>query len=127
MCFLSFVCFSFWYWTIVVNNKYYRSVLQVYMLQTIQFNLECSAMPSRIYKYSTNFNMIISSQSLHCFFCKMNCRAVVDHSEGKDLPSVSVENFEYFPGRGLTATVNSIEVPGYCFHCSTHYSNIHFA
>ncbi|CAI8609318.1 unnamed protein product [Vicia faba] len=36
-------------------------------------------------------------------------RAVVDHSEGKDLPSVSVENFEYFPGRGLTATVNSIE------------------
>lgn len=36
-------------------------------------------------------------------------RAVVDHSEGKDLPSVSVESFEYFPGRGLTATVNSIE------------------
>ncbi|RDY10360.1 putative cadmium/zinc-transporting ATPase HMA1, chloroplastic, partial [Mucuna pruriens] len=35
--------------------------------------------------------------------------AVVDHSEGKDLPSVSVESFEYFPGRGLTATVNSIE------------------
>ncbi|KEH31492.1 cadmium/zinc-transporting ATPase, putative [Medicago truncatula] len=36
-------------------------------------------------------------------------RAVVEHSEGKNLPSVSVENFEYFPGRGLTATVNSIE------------------
>ncbi|CAJ1942905.1 unnamed protein product [Sphenostylis stenocarpa] len=36
-------------------------------------------------------------------------RAVVDHSEGKDLPSVSVESFEYFPGRGLTATVNNIE------------------
>ncbi|XP_061339991.1 probable cadmium/zinc-transporting ATPase HMA1, chloroplastic [Gastrolobium bilobum] len=36
-------------------------------------------------------------------------RAVVDHSEGKDLPSVSVESFEYFPGKGLTATVNSIE------------------
>ncbi|KAG5040339.1 hypothetical protein JHK82_012460 [Glycine max] len=36
-------------------------------------------------------------------------RAVVDHSEGKDLPSISVESFEYFPGRGLTATVNSIE------------------
>ncbi|MED6194546.1 putative cadmium/zinc-transporting ATPase hma1, chloroplastic [Stylosanthes scabra] len=36
-------------------------------------------------------------------------RAVVDHSEGKDLPSVSVESFEYFPGRGLIATVNSIE------------------
>ncbi|KAJ7952808.1 heavy metal atpase 1 [Quillaja saponaria] len=36
-------------------------------------------------------------------------RAVVDHSEGKDLPSVSVESFEYFPGRGLVATLNSIE------------------
>ncbi|KAF1874160.1 hypothetical protein Lal_00041606 [Lupinus albus] len=36
-------------------------------------------------------------------------RAVVDHSEGKDLPSVSVESFEYFPGRGLTATVNGIQ------------------
>ncbi|XP_010526721.1 PREDICTED: probable cadmium/zinc-transporting ATPase HMA1, chloroplastic isoform X2 [Tarenaya hassleriana] len=36
-------------------------------------------------------------------------RAVVDHSMGKDLPSVSVESFEYFPGRGLTATVNGIE------------------
>lgn len=57
----------------------------------------------------------------------MNCRAVVEHSEGKNLPSVSVENFEYFPGRGLTATVNSIEVLGYCVHCSTRYSNIHFA
>lgn len=37
------------------------------------------------------------------------CRAMVDHSVGKDLPSVSVESFEYFPGRGLTATVNCIE------------------
>lgn len=37
-------------------------------------------------------------------------RAVVDHSEGKDLPSVSVESFEYFPGRGLIATLNGIEV-----------------
>ncbi|GAV74863.1 E1-E2_ATPase domain-containing protein/Hydrolase domain-containing protein [Cephalotus follicularis] len=36
-------------------------------------------------------------------------RAVVDHSIGKDLPSISVESFEYFPGRGLTATLNSIE------------------
>ncbi|BAT75629.1 cadmium/zinc-transporting ATPase [Vigna angularis] len=36
-------------------------------------------------------------------------RAVVDHSEGKDLPSISVESFEYFPGRGVTATVNNIE------------------
>ncbi|KAJ4890735.1 hypothetical protein Rs2_30483 [Raphanus sativus] len=36
-------------------------------------------------------------------------RAMVDHSIGKDLPSVSVESFEYFPGRGLTATVNCDE------------------
>ncbi|CAE6004059.1 unnamed protein product [Arabidopsis arenosa] len=36
-------------------------------------------------------------------------RAMVDHSVGKNLPSVSVESFEYFPGRGLTATVNCIE------------------
>ncbi|GLT78859.1 hypothetical protein SLA2020_503780 [Shorea laevis] len=36
-------------------------------------------------------------------------RAVVDHSIGKDLPSVSVESFEYFPGRGLIATLNSTE------------------
>lgn len=28
----------------------------------------------------------------------------------KDLPSVSVETFEYFPGRGLTATLNNTEV-----------------
>ena len=57
----------------------------------------------------------------------MNFRAVVDHSEGKDLPSISVESFEYFPGRGLTATVNSIEVFCYYVFCSTHYLNIHFA
>ncbi|XP_059456013.1 probable cadmium/zinc-transporting ATPase HMA1, chloroplastic [Corylus avellana] len=36
-------------------------------------------------------------------------RAVVDHSIGKDLPSVSVESFEYFPGRGLIATLNGTE------------------
>nr|BAJ33604.1 unnamed protein product [Eutrema halophilum] len=36
-------------------------------------------------------------------------RAVVDHSVGKDLPSIFVESFEYFPGRGLTATVNGVE------------------
>ncbi|XP_019057411.1 PREDICTED: probable cadmium/zinc-transporting ATPase HMA1, chloroplastic [Tarenaya hassleriana] len=36
-------------------------------------------------------------------------RAVVDHSIGKELPSVSIESFEYFPGRGLIATVNGIE------------------
>ncbi|XP_021633151.1 probable cadmium/zinc-transporting ATPase HMA1, chloroplastic isoform X2 [Manihot esculenta] len=36
-------------------------------------------------------------------------RAVVDHCIDKDLPSVSVESFEYFPGRGLTATLNNME------------------
>lgn len=36
-------------------------------------------------------------------------RAVVDHSVGKDLPNVSVESFENLPGRGLYATLSSIE------------------
>ncbi|XP_062104258.1 probable cadmium/zinc-transporting ATPase HMA1, chloroplastic [Humulus lupulus] len=40
-------------------------------------------------------------------------RAVVDHSVGKDLPSVSVESFEDFPGRGLIATLNSLEFSFY--------------
>ncbi|CAN4079723.1 unnamed protein product [Withania somnifera] len=38
-------------------------------------------------------------------------RAVVDHSTGKDLPSVSVESFENLPGRGIFATLSSYE-PG---------------
>lgn len=41
------------------------------------------------------------------------CRAVVDHCIDKDLPSVSVESFEYFPGRGLTATLNNMEVQAF--------------
>lgn len=36
-------------------------------------------------------------------------RAVVDHSSGKNLPPVSVENFESLPGRGLYATLTGIE------------------
>ncbi|XP_021907905.1 probable cadmium/zinc-transporting ATPase HMA1, chloroplastic [Carica papaya] len=36
-------------------------------------------------------------------------RAVVDHSIGKDLPSVSVESFECFPGKGLVATLLGAE------------------
>ncbi|RVX23710.1 putative cadmium/zinc-transporting ATPase HMA1, chloroplastic [Vitis vinifera] len=36
-------------------------------------------------------------------------RAVVDHCVGKDLPPVAVENFESLPGRGLSATLASIE------------------
>ncbi|XP_051140944.1 probable cadmium/zinc-transporting ATPase HMA1, chloroplastic [Andrographis paniculata] len=39
-------------------------------------------------------------------------RAVVDHSVGKDLPPVLVESFENLPGRGLLATISSIE-PGF--------------
>ncbi|XP_057771147.1 probable cadmium/zinc-transporting ATPase HMA1, chloroplastic [Salvia miltiorrhiza] len=39
-------------------------------------------------------------------------RAVVDHSIGKDLPPVYVERFENLPGRGLFATISSIE-PGF--------------
>lgn len=38
-------------------------------------------------------------------------RAVVDHSVGAQLPSISVESFENLPGRGLFATLSSIE-PG---------------
>lgn len=34
----------------------------------------------------------------------------MDHSVGKDLPSFSVESFENLPGRGLFATLSSIEV-----------------
>jgi len=49
---------------------------------------------------------------MHLFFYEMNCKAIVDHSEGKDLQFV--ESFEYFLGRGLTATVNNIEVC--CYH-----------
>ncbi|KAK9112657.1 hypothetical protein Scep_020176 [Stephania cephalantha] len=36
-------------------------------------------------------------------------RAVVDHSIGKDLPSIAVENFESLPGRGLFATLTCSE------------------
>lgn len=36
-------------------------------------------------------------------------RAVVDHSTGKDLPSISVESFENLPGRGIIATLSSFE------------------
>ncbi|KAG9154632.1 hypothetical protein Leryth_023050 [Lithospermum erythrorhizon] len=36
-------------------------------------------------------------------------RAVVDHSVGKDLPAVAVKTFENLPGRGLYATLTSIQ------------------
>ncbi|XP_031109441.1 probable cadmium/zinc-transporting ATPase HMA1, chloroplastic [Ipomoea triloba] len=36
-------------------------------------------------------------------------RAVIDHSAGKDLPPISVESFENLPGRGIVATLSSIE------------------
>ncbi|VFQ80824.1 unnamed protein product [Cuscuta campestris] len=34
-------------------------------------------------------------------------RAFLDHSSGKDLPSISVESFENLPGRGVFATLSS--------------------
>nr|GMC97079.1 probable cadmium/zinc-transporting ATPase HMA1, chloroplastic [Ipomoea batatas] len=37
------------------------------------------------------------------------CRAVIDHSAGKDLPSLAVESFENLPGRGVFATLSSME------------------
>ncbi|ONK60426.1 uncharacterized protein A4U43_C08F18340 [Asparagus officinalis] len=36
-------------------------------------------------------------------------RAVVDHSLGKELPTVSIESFECLPGRGLLATLSGFE------------------
>lgn len=42
----------------------------------------------------------------------------MDHSIGKDLPSVSVESFEYFPGKGLVATLNNVEVVFSSIHSS---------
>ena len=37
-------------------------------------------------------------------------RAVADHSEGKDLPPVSIEHFESLPGKGLVATLTGIQI-----------------
>ncbi|KAI3500392.1 hypothetical protein L1887_36213 [Cichorium endivia] len=39
-------------------------------------------------------------------------RAVINHSQEKELPAVCVESFENVPGRGLFATLSSIE-PGF--------------
>ncbi|XP_068657346.1 probable cadmium/zinc-transporting ATPase HMA1, chloroplastic isoform X2 [Aristolochia californica] len=39
-------------------------------------------------------------------------RAVVDHSQGKELPYVSVESFESLPGRGLCATLTGLKSGG---------------
>eukprot|EP00250_Pteridium_aquilinum_P003795 c14080_g1_i1 orf=219-2813(-) len=36
-------------------------------------------------------------------------RAVVDHSEGKVLPTLAIENFESIPGRGLEATISGLK------------------
>ncbi|KAH7447119.1 hypothetical protein KP509_01G092000 [Ceratopteris richardii] len=36
-------------------------------------------------------------------------RAVTDHSEGKVLPTIAVEDFEAFPGKGLEATITGLE------------------
>jgi Cd2+/Zn2+-exporting ATPase len=37
-------------------------------------------------------------------------RAVADHSEGKELPPVSIEHFESLPGKGLVATLTGIQI-----------------
>ncbi|GLJ16033.1 hypothetical protein SUGI_0266000 [Cryptomeria japonica] len=36
-------------------------------------------------------------------------RAVVDHTEGKELPHVSIEKFESLPGKGLVATLSVVQ------------------
>eukprot|EP00252_Welwitschia_mirabilis_P018970 TRINITY_DN4266_c0_g1_i1.p1 TRINITY_DN4266_c0_g1~~TRINITY_DN4266_c0_g1_i1.p1 ORF type:complete len:852 (-),score=168.18 TRINITY_DN4266_c0_g1_i1:524-3079(-) len=36
-------------------------------------------------------------------------RAVVDHSEGKELPPISIKTFESLPGKGLVATLISVQ------------------
>lgn len=36
-------------------------------------------------------------------------RAVADHIEGKVLPTLAIENFESFPGRGLEATISGLK------------------
>ncbi len=37
-------------------------------------------------------------------------RAVVDHSQGKQLPAVEIDDFEAIPGEGLMANVSNLEV-----------------
>jgi Cd2+/Zn2+-exporting ATPase len=37
-------------------------------------------------------------------------RAVVDHSQGKELPAVEIDDFEAIPGEGLMANVSNLEV-----------------
>lgn len=41
---------------------------------------------------------------------RTNPRAVADHIEGKVLPTLAIENFESFPGRGLEATISGLKV-----------------
>lgn len=55
---------------------------------------------------------VTHSQYVYCILC----RAVVDHSQGKNLPGVEIDNFESIPGQGLTAVVN-VEVT---FHILRH-------
>nr|GMC55660.1 microtubule-associated protein RP/EB family member 1C [Ipomoea batatas] len=49
-----------------------------------------------------------------------NIRAVIDYSAGKDLPSLAVESFENLLGRGVFATLSSMEgntLQCCCFCC----------
>ncbi|GJR89363.1 PHD finger protein-like protein [Tanacetum coccineum] len=38
------------------------------------------------------------------------CRAVINHSQEKELPAVYAESFESLPGRGLYATLSGLEL-----------------
>ncbi|KAG5386766.1 hypothetical protein IGI04_038236 [Brassica rapa subsp. trilocularis] len=65
-----------------------------------------------MFKHQFSYTALIISNSIIVVYTSSSdfkYVAMVDHSIGKDLPSVSVESFEYFPGRGLTATVNCVQ------------------
>ncbi|CAK9274654.1 unnamed protein product [Sphagnum jensenii] len=43
-------------------------------------------------------------------------RAVVDHSQGKELPAVEIDDFEAIPGEGLMANVSNLEAGDKALH-----------
>jgi cation transport ATPase len=45
----------------------------------------------------------------------LNTRAVAEHSEGKILPSLAIEDFESLPGKGLEATISGLKVGLFTF------------
>lgn len=52
-----------------------------------------------------NKQLSVEAAFSHYVVCVL-CRAVVDHSLGKNLPGVEIDNFESIPGQGLAAVVN---------------------